>query len=299
MRGGDEELARLAQHPVRKVAFDNNRLGRITQRRVCAAWCERHGHPVWVLPQVASEILPRTDPRTVETLDAQAEEELARRGNQLGRWRLLDLKMRIWWAREWQNPQGLYRLGLLDAMQEDHARELREEKFEARLFPKVKPQDIATLSDAIIVSEALASGVPVLMTRNMDLIDHGEMNRWVREHRSVEGFASDTVVFQADRTFMHQHSGKRWDLGLSILLGAAWEGPASTSARMIEERADAMFERLPGAGFEECSERWGSAWRQMSTRQREKWIDEVRQTLPERMLTREEQMKEIRGGLGR
>lgn len=132
-------------------AFDTNTLGTPTPRKLVCCWMEQSGLRTTVLPEVWTE------------LTRQPSSVPARRPI----------------VESWRHVRSLPDNPFLWCELDDDQREVAGEalgKFTQACFPRTRATQIPTLSDAIIIAEAVAVGAEALVTGDINTIDHYEVN---------------------------------------------------------------------------------------------------------------------------
>lgn len=108
-----------------KTYFDQNRLAPESDRRFHAADLELSGGYVQVVPAVVERLAPQVvvgawswSDRTLASLENEATHNETLRGEIVG-WRV-----QRWWCRQWQRPNGLYRVRQLSREEKEVAQRL-------------------------------------------------------------------------------------------------------------------------------------------------------------------------------
>ena len=201
---------------------DTSELKRPTQRKLHAAWRELQGERVLATPGVADELAPLATNVLWHEGPSEAEHTLQNRT--LPDPRRRQLQQQAWWGRMWTDPTSPYRIVTLDPEQTDRAERMRT-VIDPRCFPNTPPEDIPDLGDAVIVSEAMALDARLLLTSNLQSIDHIEVNRWMREHGREWGLRTGDLIQDADAAFVEwttEPTGlERWVLAGML---ACWPG---------------------------------------------------------------------------
>ena len=130
--------------------FDTGTLIRPTQRKLVTCWMELAGTRMLMLPRVWEE-LTYSHPASVRFNAAAARKAIAEHPDAPFQW--------VAWTDE----------------NERQAEEIRS-RFTQACFPRQASDQIELNSDAIIVSQALALGTDVLVTSDVNTIDHYEIN---------------------------------------------------------------------------------------------------------------------------
>lgn len=231
------------------LVVDTSELKRPTQRRLHAAWREVHGQKVLATPMVASELAPLSadslgtgDPSVAETL-------LETRAGSLTPRRKSELDQQAWWAQMWRDPESPYRIVPLTAEQASLAERVCEQ-IDPRCFPNTDPDDIPDLADARIIAESLAVDAKMLLTSNLQSIDHVEVNRWAVDNGEAYGFKPERVLFQADVTLIEWTTEPdKLDRWIQAGLLACWPGRDEADARdIIESTLTTIGSMMRGTG---------------------------------------------------
>lgn len=207
-------------------AFDTNVLNTPTPRRLMSLWMECAELPVPILPTVMAELTkgPRlhAGPQEIET------NRLHRAG-----WRD---------AIEAANSPFV----LLEPTSDVSAR-IREivGLFDIKCFPELEtPGQIANHPDAAVIAEGVAFGTEVVITNNMNTINHYEVNDLMARKTG----RNTPVVVTADRAILDAHAGGEASRALlTTALASAW--PDDGRALGIGEchrLLTALCERLAG-----------------------------------------------------
>lgn len=132
-------------------AFDSNTLSTPTPRKIVCCWMEQAGLPTLILPEVWEELTRQ--PPSVSSRAAIVE--------------------------SWRHIKATSDVPFLWYELEDEQREAAGEvlaSFTQACFPSASAAQIPTLSDAIIIAEAVAVGAEALVTGDINTIDHYEVN---------------------------------------------------------------------------------------------------------------------------
>lgn len=198
------------------LAFDTNLLGSSMTRRLMALWMESSARSVVVLPTVAKELLrpnPHSTPKS----------------------RQLDEIYEGAWNSLWRESGSLYERRKLTAGELERAAAIHR-SFTLRCFPRAADTgEIEQLDDAAIIAEAVATGTTILVTNNMNSIDHEEVNgllaqRWGLNH---------DLLATADNALLTAHRcGEASRTLLTLFLAATW--PADKTDPTVAECADTL-----------------------------------------------------------
>ena len=149
------------------------------------------------------------------------------------RMRETTLNRQLWWARELLNPDSQYQLITLSRDERKFAEEIVT-SITPRCFQGVHRRDIPFHNDAIIVSEALATGRDLLITANMRII-RDEVNEWIRRNHNAFGLKSRPLVHDADESVIALHPRQDGNLELlKTVLAASWTRTADAGPAEIE-----------------------------------------------------------------
>ena len=207
-------------------AFDTNMLNTPTPRRLMSLWMECAELPVPILPTVMAELTK--GPR----LHASQEEAETNR-----------LHREAWHdALETANSPFV----LLEPTPDASAR-IREvlDLLDLKCFPELEtPGQIANHPDAAIIAEGVVFGTEVVVTNNMNSINHYEVNDLMARKTG----RNTPVLVTADKAILDAHAGDEAARALLITaLASAW--PDDGRPQSIEEShrmLRALCERLAG-----------------------------------------------------
>lgn len=194
-------------------ALDVNLLSTPTPRKLFGLWFEAAGQSVTVLPSALDELAPLLrivvhDGVPVATPPPEPLADYAVVRHQLE------------WVRQLRpEGNGPYRFAPLTSEQSLAALEIRE-RFSLACFPILSQrEEIPAHRDAMIVSEALACGLDIIITNNMTSIDHFEVNDWLRRHLG----RNTGVLVTGDDAMLQAHtSGQASRQLLALALASAW-----------------------------------------------------------------------------
>jgi len=148
------------------IPYNLNRIGHFTQWMFYCAWREARADRIHVLPQVQAELLKGWDIRAIEQSREQRGRELRERNVEWTPGRERHTRVQISWAEQLLNPDSQFHRVRLDAETENRKYALLEE-LPSEAPRDVGPEDVQTHGDAHLVAEALATGSPLLLARNM------------------------------------------------------------------------------------------------------------------------------------
>ncbi len=253
-----------------------------TQRRFNVAWREMSGEKLLLLPQVAHEIMHRRiDPEHLE-------EEVERAGGMLERVRnsatareLLLRESDLWWACELLREDGPY--GLISMSRDDRERaEAICDNIDPNAFPAIRPEEVPTHGDTLIIAQALATGQRMLVTGNMRSIEHNAVNDWAARHATSYGIEHPEVMQVQDEVMPRTYAGPERKLELcAIGLGAAWPADIGAPLADVGHALEGMLGAMEGARLGDTGAIIGNTWR--SARDPEALVESVRKRLPEKM----------------
>ena len=163
-----------------------------------------------------------------------------RRHRSPSRWRTIPSFAINWNGCVNSNPTQTapYRFARLTSEQSLAALEIRQ-RFSLACFPILSQrEEIPAHRDAMIVSEALACGLDIIITNNMTSIDHFEVNDWLRRHM---GRNTGLLVTGDDAMLQAHSSGRASRQLLALALASAWplDGAELDDAGIID-----LLERL-------------------------------------------------------
>lgn len=132
-------------------AFDTNTLSRPTPRKLVCCWMEGLGLPTTILPEVWDELTKqsRIVPERIPIVES--------------------------WHRIRAMPDVPFQWRELDADERRTAKDVLE-VFTQACFRNVSAAQIPSHSDAIIIAEAVATGAEILVSGDINSIDHYEVN---------------------------------------------------------------------------------------------------------------------------
>lgn len=264
------------------VTVDTNRIMFPTQRRFNAAWREMAGDRVRLLPQVAREIMHnRLDPEFIEEEVERARTGLERVRNSATEREILLRESDLWWAEELWRDDGPYELIPMSREQHERAEAICD-RIDPRAFPRIRPEEVPTHADTLVIAQALATGQQMLVTGNMRSIDHAEVNDWAARHAHSYGIEHPEVMQVQDETMPRMYAGPEGKRELcAIGLGAAWPGAPDATLFEVEHAFDGMLGAMEGARLGDTGVAIADTWRSLPDP--ETLLEEVRVRLPERM----------------
>lgn len=215
-------------------AFDTAPLLRPMQRKLVCCWMESAGFKTLLLPRVWQQLVDRAGSSS--------------------RFRSTDA-----WVRLAKEPNLPYRWVDWTSDLEDAAYDLRSHFTEA-CFPNRTAEQISYDSDAVIVSQALALGTDMLVTSDVNTIDHYEINLVVEQRLGRNtGF-----VVTLDDALQQAHPG--CDAGQSLLTLALATIAPPPERKWPVEAAHRDLEKLQqaaiGASLRKTAMRLDTRWNQ-------------------------------------
>ena len=264
------------------ITVDTNRIMFPTQRKFNAAWREMSGDRLCLLPQVAREIMHhRIDPEFLEDEAERAKVGLARVRNSATARELMLRQSDLWWAEQLLNDDSPY--GLIPMSREQHERaEAICDNIDPRAFPRIRPEEVPTSSDTLIIAQALATGQQMLVTGNMRSIEHNDVNKWAERHAAVYEIEHPHVMHVQDETMARMYAGPEPKIELcAIALGAAWPGDPSASFDEVESALEGMLGAMEGARLGDTGTVIADTW--LSAPDPNALLESVRRRLPEKM----------------
>ena len=214
--------------------FDTGTLIRPTQRKLVTCWMELAGTRTLILPKVWEE-LTYSHPASARFNAAAAWKEIAERPDAPFQW--------VAWTDE----------------HERLAEEVRS-RFTQACFPKHASDQIDLNSDAIVISQALALGTDVLVTSDVNTIDHYEINLVVEQALGMNtGF-----VVTLDDALQQVFRGGEAAHGL-LVLALSTIAPTRGQRWSIEEAftdLNNLRTAMTGAGMRQTAIRLETRWEQ-------------------------------------
>jgi len=214
--------------------FDTGTLIRPTQRKLVTCWMELAGTRTLILPRVWEE-LTYSHPASARFNAAAAWRAIAKRPNAPFQW--------ITWTDE----------------HERRAEAIRS-RFTQACFPKHASDQIELNSDAIVISQALALETDVLVTSDVNTIDHHEVNLVIEQTLGMNVGFVVTLDDALQRVFRGGEAAHRL-----LVLALSTIAPARDERWSIEEAfADLNNLRaaMTGAGLRQTAIRLETRWEQ-------------------------------------
>ena len=212
-------------------ALDVNLLSTPTPRKLFGLWFEAAGQSVTVLPSALDELAPLLRIVVQDGVPVAAPPAPLRDHPVV--------RHQLEWVRQLHpETDGPYRFAPLTSEQSLAALEIRQ-RFSLACFPILSQrEEMPAHRDAMIVSEALACGLEIIITNNMTSIDHFEVNDWLRRHL---GRNTGLLVTGDDAMLQAHSSGRASRQLLALALASAWplDGAELDDAGVID-----LLERL-------------------------------------------------------
>ena len=194
-------------------------------------------------------------------------------------------RVKIWWATQWRQPDGLYRVRVMNAEEQEHARIL------VHMIPKVEftchPSEVTRHADTWIACEALAAGGQLLITRNLGTTRRGVINGWVRKNQAKIGFRNSTLFISSDEWLKEKLGGLESEesraKAAKLALAAFWPDEKGVGATEIITRTENHTARLRHSPYGECMAEAEAALIGASRETGMRWTEEVRARLSRRM----------------
>ena len=215
-------------------AFDTATLLRPTQRKLVCCWMESAGLKTLLLPRVWQQLIDGAG-SSAQFRSTDAWVRLAKEPNLPFRWV------------EWTNDL------------EDAAYDLRSHFTEA-CFPNKTAEQISYDSDAVIVSQALALGTDMLVTSDVNTMDHYEINLVVEQRLGRNtGF-----VITLDDALQQAHPGCDASQSLLTLALTTIAPPPERDWPVDEARKDLgkLQQAAAGASLRKTALRLDTRWNQ-------------------------------------
>ena len=205
----------------RAIAFTSDRLAWPAPRRLYSTWRERQGERTTILPGVARDLMPTLDLRTLRRVSTEIAAYLRSELSPLGELERFHLERELWWARNLVNPESQYRFATL-SRDERRLADAILLSIIPRCFDGVRARDLPLHNDAIVVSEALATGQELLITANPRIL-RDEVNEWIGRNHATLGVPNRPLVRDPDQSVidLHPHDDGHLEL-LKTVLAASW-----------------------------------------------------------------------------
>ena len=215
-------------------AFDANALSSPTPRKIVTCWMEQAGLSTMILPTVWQEL---ASPPNYGTLPLMA---------------------RSWWHVKEDLADTPFVWMELNDEQTSTANDVIQ-SFTAPCFPRTAPKDIPRLADARIIAESVAVGTEVLITGDINSIDHYEVNGLLSD---VTGRNREYVTtLDSALCGAHSHGDAAEQL---LILCLATVAPRDSGTVWNVDTAYADLQRLRpamvGAGLHSASARLEGRW---------------------------------------
>ena len=215
-------------------AFDTGTLIRPTQRKFACCWMEAAGFKTLVLPRVW--------------------EQLTEGAGSSSQYRSSDA-----WRHVASLPNTPFAFAEWSPDLEDAAYDLRRHFTEA-CFPRRTAEQILYDSDAVIVSQALALGTDMLVTSDVNTIDHYELNL-VAEKRLGRNAGFVTTL---DQALQQAHRGGEAGQSLLTLALTTIAPPLDQEwpPKVAHEDLKRLREAAVGASLRQTADRLDTRWNQ-------------------------------------
>ena len=214
--------------------FDTGTLIRPTQRKLVTCWMEEAGARTLILPRVWEELT--TSHRASARFNAAAA------------WRAIA-----------ERPDAPFQWVAWTDEHERRAEEIRS-RFTQACFPKHASDQIDLNSDAVIVSQALALGTDVLVTSDVNTIDHYEINLVVEQTLGMNAGFVVTLDDALQRVFRGGEAAQRL-----LVLALSTIAPAKAQRWSIDEafaELNNLRAAMTGAGLRQTAIRLETRWEQ-------------------------------------
>ena len=235
------------------MLFHTSVLRHPTARALHAAWQELNGLNLGILPAVAEQLAP-ISAGAIRTGADLAGRLLDYHGGRSATPATRRLAEESWWWTVWNDPASPYTAIRLLPSEDDRAVRLLDE-IDPRCFPDRRPDEVSRSPEARIVCETIAIDAWLVLTADMQTVDHIEVNRWAAEtgHRNTS--IANRVLYDADASIVEwtyeAEDSERWT---QAALLACWpdddDAPAADVLRDTRSRIRTMTldGGLPHAG---------------------------------------------------
>ena len=183
---------------MQRTFYDTTELVKPFARRLHATLTEIRGNKVRVSPTVAWELGKRGAIKSPGTAISVAEAELQQKTPPLSEGQRSRLEREAWWAQQWLDRESVHEKVELS----DKQMEIRDGLLGAitrHAFPKLGGVDVSENRDSVIICEVMALEGELLLTHNINSIDHAIVNEWAIETGPRFGVRGQAVVTDADR----------------------------------------------------------------------------------------------------
>ena len=193
-----------------------------------------------------------------------------------------NLREQRWWARQWRQRNGLYRVRELSPAEDALARRLLgRDGIPPECFPRAEGT-LADDNDAQIIAQVIAVGGTLLLTSNMVMVRDGMLQEWFeRHHNEWPGVQARQLVQRVDELFCRWWRHRRGPEVLTrTALAAFWPEDTSASAELVQKHAEGGLEAMARGHFP----RFAPQVREHIQRARDvaEQIEAVRRNLPHR-----------------
>ena len=284
-----------------RTYIDQSRVSRDTDRKIHAADLEMNGLFVQMVPAIARKLAPRA--RTWRW--AREAEELARTQTELlerqGTTEAHRCQRERWWCEQWAQAEGLYRVRLLTAEQNDEVEWLlsgEEDALPNECFTDAKGP-LAEHNDAQIVAQVIVLRGHLIVTSNLDFVDGEALEAWRKRHGNRYGTPPETPLVQnADALY------RRWlkdPTGREVIrrstIGAYWPESPAAKASDVKHAVNESLQALERGGH---MSGFAAEMRAIMTNDEDRTdeaIRRVRNTLPMKMRRAERRWIEMYEGI--
>ena len=230
------------------IFVDTTELKRRIQRQLHAAWWELQGKQVLAPPAVALELAPQGAGSARHGRESEAERDLRLDSEKLDVDEVQNLKVQAWWAQQWREPKGPYRIAVPNREQRQLETEILK-TIDYRCFPATDALRFdREMGDPRIVAQTLAMGAQMLLTSDRKSMNRNRINEWAIANGDRLGFPARDVLFQVDEVFMQwirkPEGRERWIQAGFI---ACWPRRDDADAWQVIDETRSAVERM-GAG---------------------------------------------------
>ena len=223
-----------------KTYFDQNRLVKETDRRFHATDIELAGGFIQIVPSVAARLTPQVRIGAwsfTESTLSQAEQLETDRGNTREVRRIREQR---WWARQWRQRNGLFRVRQLNLAEDALAqRLLGPDGMPPECFPRAEGS-LADDNDAQIIAQVIAVGGTLLISSNLVMIRDRKLQEWFdKHHNEWPGVQARKLVQRVDPWFSRWWRHERGPTVYTrTALAAFWPESPDASPDMVRVHAE-------------------------------------------------------------
>ena len=223
-----------------KTYFDQNRLVKETDRRFHATDIELSGGFIQIVPAVAARLTPQVRIGAwsfTESTLSQAEQIETDLGNAREVRRIREQR---WWARQWRQRNGLFRVRQLNRAEDALAqRLLGPEGMPPDCFPRAEGS-LADDNDAQIVAQVIAVGGTLLISSNLVMIRDRKLQEWFdKHHNEWPGVQARKLVQRVDPWFSRWwHHERGPTVFTRTALAAFWPESPGASPELVRAHAE-------------------------------------------------------------